>query len=82
MAAAPPPSKPTQAQVAARKAATIARAFSTPEGEAALQILTDEFDGDSVMVPGQPDTTHYNLGRRDVVVFIRQLIRFYKKGNP
>lgn len=72
----------TQKLALARKASVLQRTFDSPLGKESLAILESEFDNEQIMVPGQPDTTHYNLGRRDVVVYIRQMIRFHKRDNP
>jgi len=64
-----------------RKAALLANLFGSPVGTDALRVLEDEFDRENIMA-GDPYTTAYNLGRRDVVVYIRQMIRLYKRENP
>ena len=58
-----------------RKSADFHSLFTSPVGEKVLQYLEDEFDKDEIFRAGVPDATAYNLGRRDVVVYIRQMIR-------
>lgn len=69
------PRKPPQysAQVAEvrRKAGVIKRAFSTPDGQEALQILIDQFGG-SCYAKGDPYHTAYLEGGRDVLIYLRQ----------
>ena len=49
--------------------------FNTADGERFLKVLEDEFDRDNIFAPGDPYSTSYNCGRRDVVVYIKQLMR-------
>ena len=57
------------------------RIFTSPDGKKVLEWLEDEFDKDEVFVAGEPDTTVYNLGKRDVVVYIRQMIRLKENAT-
>ena len=50
--------------------------FSTKEGEEVLKALEEEFDQLNIHIPGDPYTTAYNLGRRDVLQYIK-LLRNY-----
>ena len=49
--------------------------FTSPVGVKVLKYLEDEFDQDEIFQAGVPDGTAYNLGRRDVIVYIRQMMR-------
>lgn len=56
----------------------IQRVFSGPDGAEALKVLERAFDGDTLR--GEtPEDTYYNLGARDVVVYIRQLNNYEVK---
>jgi len=57
------------------KAGDFHKLFTSPVGKKVLQYLEDEFDDDEIFRAGVPDGTAYNLGRRDVIVYIRQMIR-------
>ena len=58
-----------------RKSGFFYRIFTSPDGKKVLEWLEEEFDKDEIFAAGEPDTTSYNLGKRDVVVYIRQMIR-------
>lgn len=58
-----------------RKSSDFHSLFTSPVGEKVLKYLEDEFDADEIFQAGVPDGTAYNLGRRDVIVYIRQMIR-------
>tara|TARA_Y100000034_G_scaffold123003_1_gene169208 strand:- start:14967 stop:15194 length:228 start_codon:yes stop_codon:yes gene_type:complete len=60
----------------ARKADMFKRFFNSADGEEILQALEEEFNHDQIVVPQDPHMTHYKLGQRDVVVYIRQLLRY------
>lgn len=49
--------------------------FNTDDGKLVLKKLEEEFDRDNIM-SDNPHRTHYNLGRRDAVVYIRQMLNF------
>lgn len=57
------------------------RIFTSPDGKKVLEWLEDEFDRDEIFKAGEPDTTTYNLGRRDVIVYIRQMIRLKENAE-
>ena len=61
-----------------RRAAIVARAFSTPDGQEALKILTQQFGG-SCYAKGDPHHTAYLEGARDVLIYIRQMTEHYEK---
>lgn len=52
--------------------------FSTPTGAKVLEILKKEFDIDEIFNT-DINITNYNLGRRDVVVYINQMIGYSEK---
>lgn len=59
----------------AKKSEVMRRVFSSPDGEAALEVLREEFDSINIYVQGDPHGTSYKLGCRDVVKYIEQLIK-------
>lgn len=63
----------------AKKASIIFTVFGTEQGQKVLEILEDEFDGQDLR-GGDPYETYYNLGARDVVTYIRQLVNHHKES--
>jgi len=61
-----------------RKARAVADLFETEQGAKVLKILESELDSDSIFSPCA-NTTNYNLGKRDAVVYIKQLIKHANK---
>jgi hypothetical protein len=57
------------------------RIFTSPDGAKVLEWLEEEFDKDEIFAPGDPYATTYNLGKRDVVVYIRQMIRLKENAT-
>lgn len=57
------------------KAARFHRLFSSHDGEQVLKDLEDEFDQDE-LYDDNPYKTNYNIGRRDVIIYIKQLMRY------
>lgn len=57
------------------------RIFTSPDGKKVLEALEEEFDTDEIFTAGEPDTTSYNLGKRDVIVYIRQMIRLKENAT-
>jgi uncharacterized membrane protein YkgB len=57
------------------------RIFTSPDGKKVLEALEEEFDADEIFTAGEPDTTSYNLGKRDVIVYIRQMIRLKENAT-
>ena len=55
-----------------RKAGAVRALFATDEGRKVLDILGDEFDTDELR-GGTVEETYFNLGRRDVLVYLKQL---------
>lgn len=60
------------------KAMLVKKIFGTSDGEKLMEILEKEFNSDNLLAVGDPHVTHYNLGRRDVVMYLKQLQRFDK----
>jgi hypothetical protein len=58
-----------------KKSADFHTLFTSPVGEKVLKYLEDEFDKDEIFQVGDPHATAYMLGKRDVIVYIRQMIR-------
>lgn len=63
-----------------KKASRFSRLFSQGLGKKVLQDLEDEFNQDTIFQPGMPDATAYELGKRDVVVYINQLMRLHQNA--
>ena len=63
-----------------RKSRDFSALFSTPEGQRVLKCLDEEFNGAELRAK-DPHNTYYNLGRRDVVTYIRQMIAYSERGN-
>lgn len=59
----------------AKKALKFKQVFNSDEGQEVLEMLEEEFNPD-VLFDDNPHRTAYNTGRRDVVVYIQQLLRF------
>lgn len=59
-----------------RKADLFKQLFSSEVGKSVLEVLTKEFHPDALFVPTDPQTTAYNLGRRDVIIYINQMLRY------
>ena len=57
-----------------QKSKAIQEALSTHSGRILLQTLQEQFNSDTV-VSDNPYMTHYNLGQRDVVVFLEQVLK-------
>ena len=64
----------------AKKAAIVKRAFSTEEGRKVLGYLEDEFEK-SDLADADVYKTYYNLGARDLLTYIKQLIRYDEEMN-
>lgn len=77
-----PPSKKQKAvDQVVKKSGYFYRIFTSPDGKKVLEWLEDEFDNDEIFAAGEPDTTSYNLGKRDVIVYIRQMIRLKENAT-
>ena len=58
-----------------KKSAHVQEFLSSTIGKAVIELLEEEFDPD-VLIDTDPHITYYNLGRRDVVVYLKQLSRW------
>lgn len=77
-----PPSKKQQAvNKVVHKSGFFYRIFTSPDGSKVLEWLEEEFDADEIFKAGEPDTTAYNLGKRDVIIYIRQMIRLKENAT-
>jgi hypothetical protein len=65
---------------AMRKAKIFAEVFSGTEGKKALDLLESEFNPDILFNVDQ-NITNYNLGRRDVLVYIRQMVKYSERAD-
>lgn len=63
-----------------KKAKIFRDMFQTPQGKKCLEFLEQEFDLEDLRGHTTEDT-YYNLGRRDVVVYIRQMLKFVEKQD-
>jgi hypothetical protein len=63
------------------KSKAISRFLGSPDGKEVLSLLEEEFFLGSMM-GSSPEQTAFNLGRRDVVVYIRNLRDFAQKEIP
>ena len=58
-----------------KKAGNFHKLFTSPVGVEILEALEEEFNPDVLL--GKTDAeTNYNVGKRDVVIYIRQMIRY------
>jgi len=57
------------------------RIFTSPDGKKVLKWLEEEFDKDEIFQPGDPHATAHMLGKRDVIVYIRQMIRLKENAR-
>ena len=77
----PPNKKQEAVDKVVLKSGYFYRIFTSPDGKKVLEWLEEEFDMDEIFTAGEPDTTVYNLGKRDVVVYIRQMIRLKENAT-
>jgi len=69
--------QPKEAAIEAlgKKAGDFHKLFTSPVGVKVLQALEEEFNPDVLI--GETDAeTNYKVGGRDVVIYIRQMIRY------
>jgi hypothetical protein len=64
----------------AKKAQIVQRVLASPDGKELLELLEKEFLFGELYDPN-PYRTHYNLGARDVVAYLRQLANFGENAN-
>ena len=63
-----------------KKARRFTKLFTSPTGKLVLKDLEDEFNPD-VLLSVQDSETFYNVGRRDVIIYIQQLIRYEENAR-
>lgn len=63
-----------------QKAKAFAAVFNSREGRIVLESLKNEFCKDELRAE-TPHDTYYNLGRRDTVVYIEQMIRYSERED-
>lgn len=62
-------------KILAQKAMIVRSALGTADGQKLLEILENEFDKEKIHVPNDPYSTAHNLGGRDVIIYLKQLMR-------
>lgn len=63
-----------------KKARDFHQLFTSPVGVKVLEALEEEFNPDKLL--GETDAkTNYNVGGRDVVIYIRQMIRYNENAR-
>ena len=69
--------QPKEAAVEAlgTKAKNFHALFTSPIGVKVLEALEEEFNPD-ILLGSSDAITNYNVGRRDVVIYIRQMMRY------
>ena len=63
-----------------KKAGDFHALFTSPVGVKVLEALEEEFNPD-VLLASDPHETSYNVGRRDVIIYIRQMIRYKENAR-
>lgn len=63
------------------KAAPVARLLESPDGAEMMRVLEDEFFN-GPMLGDTPEKTAFNVGAREVVLYLRLLRDFNKKHTP
>lgn len=64
-----------------KKSGRFYRLFTSPIGAEVLKDLEDEFNKDDIFREGMPDATAHMLGKRDVIIYIHQMIRLKQNAN-
>jgi hypothetical protein len=65
-----------------RRAAAVANVLKSPDGQLLLEAIEQEFLGEGRRLIGKdPQDTGYRVGAHDVVVYLRELEQFHKKGG-
>lgn len=76
------PKQPKEAAIEAlgKKAGDFHKLFTSPIGVKVLESLEEEFNPDKLI--GKDDAeTNYKVGARDVVIYIRQMIRYKENAR-
>ncbi|ASV42833.1 hypothetical protein [Vibrio phage JSF15] len=63
-----------------KKAAAFAAVFRSSDGERVLEAIRQEFDKDELR-GNTVEGTYFNLGRRDVLKYIEQMLRYSERDN-
>ncbi len=74
--------RPKEAAIEAlgKKAGDFHKLFTSPIGVKILEALEEEFNPETLL--GKNDAeTNYKVGRRDVVIYIRQMIRYKENAR-
>ena len=74
--------RPKEAAIEAlgQKAGDFHKLFTSPVGVKVLESLEEEFNPD-VLIGETNAKTNYNVGARDVVIYIRQMIRYNENAR-
>jgi hypothetical protein len=67
-------------EITKAKASLFKEVFSTVSGIKVLKLLEEECNADELRSP-DPHNTYFNLGRRDAVVYIKQMINYSERNN-
>jgi len=72
MANKPLETSETWQEVVRRKSGVVSRVFASPDGKELLKLLDETFCQRSLF-DEDPNKTAYNIGQRDLVVYLQQL---------
>jgi hypothetical protein len=74
--------RPKEAAIEAleKKSGDFHKLFTSPLGVKVLEALEEEFNPD-VLIGATDAKTNYNVGARDVVIYIRQMIRYKENAR-
>ena len=68
--------KPTKMPTASTELASLYQSvFNTPNGKKVWEDIVKELSPDDILVKGDSDATHVNIGKHQVYVYINQLLR-------
>lgn len=62
-----------------QKAAAVARVLTSEDGKILMEALEAEFDG--ALKGATVEETMFNVGAREVVVYLRSLIKYDQRGD-
>ena len=63
------------------KSKDFASLFSSPQGKKVLEHLKNEFEMGDFRAKGSVEDTYFNLGRRDAIVYIEQMIKYSERSS-
>ncbi len=72
--------KPTAMENLEKKAGDFHQLFTSPVGVKVLEALEEEFNPDKLIGSNNAET-NYNVGARDVIIYIRQMIRLKENAT-